>query len=239
MIEIIPAIDIIEGKCVRLTRGDYDMKKIYNEVPLEVAKQLEDCGIRRLHVVDLDGARTGHIINYRILEKLASRTSLIIDFGGGLKSDMDVEIAFENGAQMITGGSVAVKAPELFISWLSRFGSERIILGADVRNDKIAVSGWEETTSLGLIPFVKHWLDKGLDKVISTDIASDGMMNGPAINMYKKILRAFPHIYLIASGGVGCIADIEVLAEAGVQGVIFGKALYEGRIKLKELTRFI
>ncbi len=237
-IELIPAIDLIEGKCVRLTQGDYDTKKIYNEDPLEVAKQFEDHGIRRLHLVDLDGARQGRIINYRILERIATRTSLIIDFGGGLKAEGDVEIAFESGAQMITGGSVAVKDPEAFTSWITKFGPEKIILGADAKEKMIAINGWEETTGQELIPFIQSYYDKGITKTICTDIACDGMLQGTSIPLYKEIREAIPFIYLIASGGVSSIEDIEKLVEAGIPAVIFGKAIYEGRIALKDLIRF-
>jgi phosphoribosylformimino-5-aminoimidazole carboxamide ribotide isomerase len=238
MIELIPAIDIIEGKCVRLTQGDYDTKKVYNEDPLEVAKMFEDYGIRRLHVVDLDGARQGRIINYRILERLATYTSLVIDFGGGLKQDNDLEIAFESGAQMVTGGSIAVKNPNTFKSWISKFGSEKIILGADAKDKKIAISGWEETTENELIPFIQHYHQEGISKSICTDISRDGMLQGPAIDLYKEILEQIPQLYLIASGGVSSIQDIEKLAEAGIPAVIFGKAIYEGKIQLKDLIRF-
>ncbi|MBR2497082.1 MAG: 1-(5-phosphoribosyl)-5-[Parabacteroides sp.] len=238
MIELIPAIDLIEGKCVRLTQGDYDTKKVYNEDPLDVAKMFEDHGIRRLHVVDLDGARQGRIINYRTLERLATHTSLTIDFGGGLKQDSDLQIAFESGAQMVTGGSIAVKNPEIFTSWISKFGSEKIILGADAKEKKIAISGWEETTEKELIPFIQHYHQKGITKSICTDISRDGMLQGPAINLYKEILEQIPQLYLIASGGVSSIQDIENLAEAGIPAVIFGKAIYEGKIQLKELVRF-
>lgn len=238
MIELIPAIDIIEGKCVRLTQGDYDTKKVYNEDPLEVAKMFEDYGIRRLHVVDLDGARQGRIINYRILERLATNTSLVIDFGGGLKQDNDLEIAFESGAQMVTGGSIAVKNPNTFKSWISKFGSEKIILGADAKDKKIAISGWEETTDNELIPFIQHYHQEGISKSICTDISRDGMLQGPAIDLYKEILEQIPQLYLIASGGVSSIQDIEKLAEAGIPAVIFGKAIYEGKIQLKDLIRF-
>jgi phosphoribosylformimino-5-aminoimidazole carboxamide ribotide isomerase len=238
MIELIPAIDIIEGKCVRLTQGDYDTKKVYNEDPLEVAKMFEDYGIRRLHVVDLDGARQGRIINYRILERLATYTSLVIDFGGGLKQDNDLEIAFESGAQMVTGGSIAVKNPNTFKSWISKFGSEKIILGADAKDKKIAISGWEETTDNELIPFIRHYHQEGISKSICTDISRDGMLQGPAIDLYKEILEQIPQLYLIASGGVSSIQDIEKLAEAGIPAVIFGKAIYEGKIQLKDLIRF-
>lgn len=239
MIEIIPAIDMIEGKCVRLTQGDYATRKVYNEDPLEVAKAFEDAGIRRLHVVDLDGAKAGHIVNYRVLEKLAGHTSLVIDFGGGLKQTKDVEIAFDCGAQMVTGGSIAVKDPETFTAWIARFGSERIILGADAKDRRIAINGWEEATDAELLPFIQKYREQGIEKVICTDISRDGMLEGPAVDLYKEILEAVPEIYLIASGGVSSIADIEKLAEANVPAVIFGKALYEGHITLKELERFV
>lgn len=239
MIEIIPAIDMIEGKCVRLTQGDYSTRKVYNEDPLEVAKAFEDAGIRRLHVVDLDGAKAGHIVNYRTLEKLAGHTSLTIDFGGGLKRTEDVEIAFDCGAQMVTGGSIAVKDPETFTAWIARFGSERIILGADAKDRRIAISGWEEATDAELLPFIRNYREQGIEKVICTDISRDGMLEGPAVDLYKDILEAAPGTYLIASGGVSSVADIERLAEAEVPAVIFGKALYEGRLSLKELERFV
>ena len=239
MIELVPAIDLIEGKCVRLTQGDYSTRKVYNEDPLEVAKQFEGNGIRRLHVVDLDGARVGHIVNYRILERLATRTSLIIDFGGGLKAEGDLEIAFESGAQKVTGGSIAVKDPERFTTWIKKFGCERIILGADAKEKKIAISGWKETTELELVPFIQSYYDKGITQVICTDIARDGMLQGPSIALYQEILDALPNLTLIASGGVSSVADIERLQEAGIPAVIFGKALYEGRIQLKDLLPFL
>ena len=238
MIELIPAIDIIEGKCVRLTQGDYTSKKIYNEDPLEVAKEFESYGLRRLHMVDLDGAREGRIINYRTLEKIVTRTSLIIDFGGGLKSEDDLEIAFESGAQMVTGGSIAVKEPELFSSWIGKYGNKKIILGADAKNKKIAINGWQNTTEEDLIPFIERYQKTGIRKVICTDISRDGMLEGPATELYKEIREALPEIYLIASGGISSIEDIEQLDAAGIPGVIFGKALYEGRIQLKDLVRF-
>ena len=238
MIELIPAIDLINGKCVRLTQGDYDTEKVYSDDPLEIAKLFAGCGLKRLHVVDLDGAREGRIINYKTLNRIASKTSLIIDFGGGLKSDKDLEIAFENGAQMITGGSIAVKAPHLFEAWLKRFGAERIILGADAKDEKIAVGGWQETTAKDLIPFIEDFHRQGVIKVICTDIGRDGMLQGPAIELYRKIRMALPDIYLIASGGVGAMNDIERLSEAGIPAVIFGKAFYEGRITLSELEKF-
>lgn len=239
MIELIPAIDLIDGKCVRLTQGDYDTKIIYNEDPLEVAKMFEDHGIHRLHVVDLDGARAGRIINYKVLEKLSTRTSLIIDFGGGLKHDNDLEIAFESGAQMVTGGSIAIKNPEIFTSWITKFGSNKIILGADAKHKKIAISGWEETTDKELIPFIDEYYKKGITKVICTDISKDGMLQGPSTELYQEMKNELPFIYLIASGGVSCIEDIEKLQEANIPAVIFGKAIYEGKIQLKDLLRFM
>lgn len=239
MIEIIPAIDIIDAKCVRLSQGDYDQKKVYNENPLEVAKMFEDAGVKRLHLVDLDGAKAQHIVNYKVLEKIASNTGLTIDFGGGLKSDEDLRIAFESGAKMITGGSIAVKKPDVFTSWIDKFGSERIILGADVKNEKIAVGGWIETTDADLLPFIGNFKNKGVNKVICTDISKDGMLQGPSTDLYKKILAEFPDLYLIASGGVSSMADIEALQEACVPAVITGKAIYEGKIKMADLTKFI
>jgi phosphoribosylformimino-5-aminoimidazole carboxamide ribotide isomerase len=239
MIEIIPAIDIIDGKCVRLSQGDYAQKKVYNENPLEVAKAFEDVGVRRLHLVDLDGAKAQHIVNYKVLESIAMNTSLTIDFGGGLKSDDDLRIAFESGASMVTGGSIAVKNPAVFLSWLEKFGAEKIILGADVKNEKIAVGGWIETTEIELLPFVKSFMEKGVDKVICTDISKDGMLKGPSIDLYRKMLGEMPDLYLIASGGVSSIQDIEQLAEADVPAVITGKAIYEGRIKMDDLARFL
>lgn len=238
MIKIVPAIDMIDGKCVRLTQGNYDAKKIYNEDPVEVAKEFEDYGIRRLHVVDLDGAKAGRIINYRTLERIASRTSLIIDFGGGVKSEEDLVIAFESGAQMVTGGSIAVKNPDEFTRWINKYGSDRIILGADAKDKKIAIGGWEETTSMDLIPFIKDYHEKGIVSVICTDISKDGMLQGPSIDLYKEIVDNVPYIKLIASGGVSSIADIELLAEMGIPSVIVGKAIYEGNIKLKDLIPF-
>ncbi|KAA6343217.1 1-(5-phosphoribosyl)-5-[(5-phosphoribosylamino)methylideneamino] imidazole-4-carboxamide isomerase [termite gut metagenome] len=239
MIELIPAIDIIGGKCVRLSQGNYKSKKVYNENSVEVAKEFEDHGIRRLHLVDLDGAASNHIVNYRILEQIASRTSLIIDFGGGIKTDEDIEIAFDSGAQMITGGSIAVKDPAVFQKWLIRYGNDKIILGADVKERKIAVNGWKDETAIELFPFLNDYIDKGVKKVICTDIGCDGMLQGTATNLYKEIMEQHPNLYLIASGGVGSIEDIQALDEAGIPAVIFGKALYEGRIKLDELMRIM
>ena len=239
MIEIIPAIDLIDGKCVRLSQGDYAQKTVYNENPLEVAKMFADAGIRRLHLVDLDGAKAHHIVNHKVLERITSGTDLIVDFGGGLKSDDDLRIAFECGATMVTGGSIAVKNQDVFSSWITKFGGEKIILGADVKDEKIAVGGWLETTELDLLPFIKNYLRQGISKVICTDISKDGMLQGPALELYKKMLEAEPTMYLIASGGVSSVRDIELLHEASVPAVITGKAIYEGKIKLKELTQFI
>ncbi len=239
MIELIPAIDIIDGKCVRLSQGDYNSKKVYNENPVEVAKELEDHGIRRLHVVDLDGAASHHVVNYRTLEQITAHTSLIVDFGGGVKSDEDLVIAFESGAQMVTGGSIAVKDPELFHHWLRTYGSEKIILGADVKDRKIAVNGWKDESTCELFPFLKGYVEKGIRKVICTDISCDGMLQGPSTGLYKEILEQHPDLYLIASGGVSCADDIRMLDAAGVPAVIFGKALYEGRITFKELENFV
>ena len=239
MIELIPAIDIIDGKCVRLSQGDYNSKKVYNENPVEVAKELEAHGIRRLHVVDLDGAVSHHVVNYRTLEQIASLTSLVIDFGGGVKSDEDLVIAFESGAQMVTGGSIAVKNPERFCHWLQTYGSERIILGADVKAHKIAVNGWKDESACELFPFLKDYVGKGVRKVICTDINCDGMLQGPSISLYKEMLEAHPDLYLIASGGVSCAEDIRQLEATGIPAVIFGKALYEGRITFKELEAFM
>lgn len=239
MIEIIPAIDIIDGKCVRLSQGDYNQAKIYNEDPLEVAKMFETHGIRRLHLVDLDGAKAKRIINYKVLERIASRTSLKIDFGGGLRSDMDLEIAFDNGAEMVTGGSIAIKDPEVFERWINIFGPDKIILGADCRDKKIAIQGWVESTDISVFSFIETWRKKGIDKIICTDIDRDGMLKGPAVDLYKEILNVDEEPYLIASGGVSSIKDIEELELAGVPAVIFGKAIYEGKILLKELTKFL
>ena len=239
MIEIIPAIDIIEGKCVRLSQGDYATKKIYNEDPLEVAMEFEDNGIKRLHLVDLDGAKASHIVNWKVLERIANNTSLVIDFGGGLKSDKDLDIAFGCGAKMITGGSIAVKNEAVFTGWIEKYGEERIILGADVKGKNIAVSGWLENSDLHWDSFIRDYYNKGIRKVISTDISKDGMLQGPSLDLYKEMLNEFPDIYLIASGGISSIEDIERLEENGVPAVIFGKAIYEGYISLKDLHRFL
>ncbi|HPF50930.1 MAG TPA: 1-(5-phosphoribosyl)-5-[(5-phosphoribosylamino)methylideneamino]imidazole-4-carboxamide isomerase [Draconibacterium sp.] len=238
-IEIIPAIDLIEGKCVRLSQGDYDQKTVYNENPLELAKMFEAAGIRRLHLVDLDGAKAKHIVNHKVLETIAAKTSLVIDFGGGLKSDKDLEIAFNSGASMITGGSIAVKEKERFLSWLEKYGSERIILGADAKDGKIAVSGWLESTELDVIDFISEYQRHGIKKVISTDISRDGMLSGPSFELYGEIMKQLPGIEIIASGGIASMDNILKLNEMGVPGVITGKAIYENKISLKEIEAFI
>jgi phosphoribosylformimino-5-aminoimidazole carboxamide ribotide isomerase len=240
---IIPAIDIIDGKCVRLTKGDYNTKKIYNENPLEVAKEFEAAGIEYLHVVDLDGAKASEIINYKILEQIASKTNLKIDFGGGLKSDKDLEIAFNSGANQITGGSIAVKNPTVFESWIEKYGSEKIILGADFYPDKsggkIATNGWQEESSMELIPFISDYQKKGIKYVICTDISKDGMLQGPSFNIYKEVLSEVKHLNLIASGGISTFDELPKLAANGCEGVIIGKAIYENKVSLKQLENFI
>ncbi|MCF8714188.1 1-(5-phosphoribosyl)-5-[(5-phosphoribosylamino)methylideneamino]imidazole-4-carboxamide isomerase [Joostella atrarenae] len=236
---IIPAIDIIEGKCVRLSKGDYNTKKIYNEHPLEVAKEFEAHGIEYLHLVDLDGAKSKHIVNYKVLEAIASKTSLKIDFGGGLKSDEDLKIAFESGANQITGGSIAVKEPSVFESWINNYGNDKIILGADADNEKVAVSGWQEESDEELLPFISKYLQKGIEYVICTDISKDGMLEGPSFALYKKIIETSKEIKLIASGGISAFDELPKLAEIGCEGTIIGKAIYEGRISLKQLEDYI
>ena len=237
--KIIPAIDIIDGKCVRLTKGDYSTKKTYNENPLEVAKEFEANGIEFLHLVDLDGAKSNQIVNYKVLELIASKTQLKIDFGGGLKSDKDVEIAFKSGANQITGGSIAVKNPALFKQWILTYGADKIILGADVNNKKIAVSGWQEDSGMDIFPFVNEYKKLGLNTVICTDIAKDGMLQGTSIELYNELLQTFPDLNLIASGGVTSMNELELLQEMNIYGAIIGKAIYEGKISLKELETFI
>ena len=236
---IIPAIDIINGQCVRLTKGDYDTKKVYNEDPLEVAKSFEDAGIEFLHVVDLDGAKASHIVNYKVLESIAGKTNLKIDFGGGLKSDNDLRIAFESGANQITGGSIAVKNPKVFETWIAKYGSDKIILGADCNNEKIAISGWQEESDLEVIQFIRDYQTKGVSYVICTDISKDGMLEGPSFDLYKRILNDVKGIKLIASGGISKFSELPQLAEMGCEGVIVGKAIYDNRISLKELEQFI
>ena len=236
---IIPAIDIIDGKCVRLSKGDYDTKIIYNENPLEVAKSFEAHGIEYLHLVDLDGAKSSKIVNYKILEQIASQTSLKIDFGGGLKSDDDLRIAFESGANQITGGSIAVKNRAIFEKWIAEYGSNKIILGADAKDEKIAVSGWLEDSDEDLIPFIQDYQMKGIQYVICTDIAKDGMLEGPSFDLYAKILAEANGVKLIASGGISTFDELPKLAELGCEGTIIGKAIYEGRITLKQLEDYI
>ena len=236
---IIPAIDMIDGKCVRLTKGDYDTQKIYNENPLEVAKRFVDAGMKYLHLVDLDGAKASHIVNYKVLEQIATKTNLKIDFGGGLKSDEDLRIAFESGANQITGGSIAVKAPEIFENWIQQYGSEKIILGADCKDEKIAIGGWQETSELQVIPFVQDYQSKGIRVVICTDIAKDGMLQGPSFALYQHMLDEVTGIKLIASGGISQFDDIPRLAALGCEGVIIGKAIYENKMSLKVLERYM
>ncbi|MBT8288966.1 MAG: 1-(5-phosphoribosyl)-5-[(5-phosphoribosylamino)methylideneamino]imidazole-4-carboxamide isomerase [Bacteroidia bacterium] len=236
---IIPAIDIIEGKCVRLTKGDYNTKTIYNEDPLEVALQFEDSGIEYLHLVDLDGAKASHIVNYKVLERIASKTGLKIDFGGGLKSDDDLRVAFESGANQVTGGSIAVKSPSIFLNWIKQYGSEKIILGADARDGKIAVGGWTEISDQELLPFVANYINEGIEYVICTDISKDGMLEGPSLLLYKEMLNSLDEIKLIASGGISDMEDVVQLGVSGCEGAIIGKAIYENRIALKDLENYI
>lgn len=236
---IIPAIDIIEGKCVRLSKGDYSTKKVYNEHPLEVAKAFEGVGIEYLHLVDLDGAKSKHIVNYKVLEQIASQTNLKIDFGGGLKSDQDLRIAFESGARQITGGSIAVKEPEVFKGWLHSYGADKIILGADAQDEKVAISGWLESSKEDLIPFIKAYQKEGVKYVICTDISKDGMLEGPSFELYSRILEQVPEINLIASGGISHFDELGKLASMGCEGTIIGKAIYENRISMKQLEEFI
>ena len=234
MIELIPAIDIIDGKCVRLTKGDYDTKKIYNEDPVSVAKEFEAHGIRRLHVVDLDGARSKHIVNDKVLQRIARETNLVIDFGGGIKTDEDVARAFEAGAHMITIGSIAVTDPERSMEWLHKYGPEHIVLGADVRNGRVSINGWKEDSQEELVPFLDRYLSEGMRNVLCTDISKDGMLQGPAIALYREVMEHYPDCHLIASGGVSSMDDIRALEAAGIPAVVFGKAIYEGKIKLEE-----
>jgi phosphoribosylformimino-5-aminoimidazole carboxamide ribotide isomerase len=236
--EIIPAIDIINGKCVRLTQGDYSQKKEYSSDPTEVAKRFEDAGIKRLHLVDLDGAKAKKIINTRVLEGICQKTNLIVDFGGGVQSDEDIALAFKLGAKQVTGGSIAVKNPALFSGWLHSYGGDKLILGADAKDRKIAISGWEETTEMDLLNFIKNYHAKGVQYVICTDVAKDGLLQGPSLELYKEIMKEIPGIKLIASGGVASLSDLEELNKAGVYGTIVGKAFYEGKISLEELSSF-
>ena len=234
-IELIPAIDIINGQCVRLTKGDYDQKKIYNDNPTEVAKQFEQLGFKRLHVVDLDGAKSKHIVNDSVLKAITTATHLVVDFGGGIKTEEDIEKAFEAGASMVTVGSIAVTHPELFMEWLGKYGPEKLILGADVRNGKVSINGWKEDTSENLLPFLKQYIDKGVKNVLCTEISKDGTLQGPDIELYKEVMSAYPQLHLIASGGVSCNEDIEALQTSEIPAVVFGKAFYEGKIDIEKL----
>ena len=235
MIELIPAIDIIEGQCVRLTKGDYDQKTVYRDSPAEVAKEFEEIGFKRLHVVDLDGAKSKHIVNSEVLHRITTDTQLIVDFGGGIKTDEDIEKAFAAGASMVTIGSIAVTNPDLFMGWLEKYGAERIILGADVRHGKVSINGWKEDSSEDLLPFLKKYVDAGVKNVLCTEISKDGTLTGPAIELYQSMMTAYPELHLIASGGVSSIDDIKALEAAGIPAVVFGKAIYEGKINLNEL----
>jgi phosphoribosylformimino-5-aminoimidazole carboxamide ribotide isomerase len=236
--QIIPAIDIIDGKCVRLTQGDYAQKTIYNENPLEVAKQFEAAGLKRLHLVDLDGAKAGTVKNWAVLQEIAAYTTLSIDFGGGIKKDKDLNIVFESGAAYATIGSLAVKEPDTFLEWLRVYGADKFILGADVKSEKIAVAGWLETTEINIYDFLQDYISKGILQSFCTDVSKDGKLEGPSIELYKNIVKKFPSLYFIASGGVSCLDDLTALKELGCSGAIVGKAIYEGRIALKDLTNF-
>ena len=234
MIELIPAIDIIEGQCVRLTKGDYDQKTVYGN-PLEMAQEFERIGFRRLHMVDLDGAKSKHIVNDEVLNRITKATNLIVDFGGGIKTDEDIRKAFDNGASMVTVGSIAVTHPELFLSWVEQYSAERLILGADVRNGKISINGWKEDSTEDLLPFLRRYIDAGVRNVLCTEISKDGTLQGPAIELYQRVMKEYPELHLIASGGVSSIEDIKSLDAAGIPAVVFGKAIYEGKINLQEL----
>ena len=234
MIELIPAIDIIGGQCVRLTKGDYDQKTVYRDSPAEVAKEFEQIGFKRLHVVDLDGAKSKHIVNSEVLRRVTTDTQLVVDFGGGIKTDEDIEKAFAAGASMVTIGSIAVTDPDLFMGWLEKYGAEHIILGADVRHGKISINGWKEDSAEDLLPFLKKYVDAGVKNVLCTEISKDGTLTGPAIELYQSIMAAYPGLHLIASGGVSSIDDIKALEAAGIPAVVFGKAIYEGKINLNE-----
>ncbi|HKO82011.1 MAG TPA: 1-(5-phosphoribosyl)-5-[(5-phosphoribosylamino)methylideneamino]imidazole-4-carboxamide isomerase [Chitinophagaceae bacterium] len=236
--QIIPAIDIIDGKCVRLTQGDYDQKKIYNEHPLEVAKQFEDAGLQRLHLVDLDGAKQKAVKNWKVLETLASKTKLVIDFGGGITSENDVKIVFDSGAALATVGSIAVKNEFEFVKWLLIFGADKFLLGADVKDKMIAIHGWLETTDKSIFDFIENYISKGVQQIFCTDVSKDGKLEGPSVDLYKEITAKFPALYFIASGGVASVKDLELLKETGCKGVIIGKAIYENRISLDELKTF-
>ena len=235
--EIIPAIDIIEGKCVRLTHGDYAQKKIYNEHPLEVARQFEDAGLQRLHLVDLDGAKAGAVKNWKVLETIAGKTSMIVDFGGGIKSEKDVDIVFNSGAALATIGSMAVKEKDTFVQWLQKWGAEKFLLGADVKGEKLTISGWLEQTEIWIYDFIEDYLQKGVKQVFCTDVSKDGALEGPSTELYKSIVEKFPDLHFIASGGVSSLDDVYQLQDIGCKGVIIGKAIYEGRVGLNDLKK--
>ncbi len=237
--EIIPAIDIIEGKCVRLTHGDYNRKKIYNEHPLEVAKEFEGAGLQRLHLVDLDGAKAGAVKNWKVLEAIAGKTTLVIDFGGGIKSENDLSVVFDCGAALATIGSMAVKEADVFSDWILRYGPDRFFLGADVKQEKITVSGWLEQTDIWVYDFIEKYMQKGLNRIFCTDVSKDGALEGPSLELYGNIVKKFPALHFVASGGVSSADDLYQLEEAGCKGVIIGKAIYEGRIMLEELKSFV
>lgn len=237
MIEVIPAIDIIDGKCVRLTKGDYARKTIYGEHPADIACRYEQLGFRRLHVVDLDGAKSKHIVNIQVLNEITRRTNLIVDFGGGIKTDDDIRKAFDNGAAMVTAGSIAVTEAERFMSWLHLYGADKIILGADVRGGMVSINGWKEDSSMALLPFLTRYINKGVHHVLCTDISKDGTLSGPAVELYKEIMATFPDINLIASGGMSSEEDIEMLNQEGIPAVVLGKAIYEGRIDLEAIAK--
>jgi len=234
MIELIPAIDIIDGQCVRLTQGDYSQKTVYGS-PLDMSKQFEHIGFKRLHVVDLDGAKSRHIVNNAVLHEITTQTKLAVDFGGGIKTDEDLQVAFDNGAQMVTVGSIAVTHPDLFLRWVSQYGADRFILGADVRNGKISINGWKDDSEEDLLPFLEKYIRAGVRNVLCTEISKDGTLSGPAIELYTRVMQAYPKLHLIASGGVSSIEDIKSLDAAGIPAVVFGKAIYEGKINLQEL----
>ena len=235
MIELIPAIDIINGQCVRLTKGDYNQKTVYRDSPAEVAKEFEAIGFRRLHVVDLDGAKSKHIVNDAVLTAITTETNLVVDFGGGIKTDEDIEKAFAAGAAMVTVGSIAVTQPDLFMGWLEKYGPERMILGADVRHGKISINGWKEDSTEDLLPFLRKYIEAGVRNVLCTEISKDGTLSGPAVDLYSEVMNTYPDLHLIASGGVSSLDDIKALDAAGIPAVVFGKAIYEGRINLHEL----
>ncbi len=237
MIELIPAIDIIDGQCVRLTKGDYDQKTVYSNSPATMAREFEQLGFKRLHMVDLDGAKSKHIVNSQVLKSCATETRLRIDFGGGIKTDDDIRKAFSSGAEMVTVGSVAVTSPDLFMGWLEKYGAERMILGADVRHGKISINGWKEDSTEDLLPFLKKYVDAGVRNVLCTEISKDGTLQGPAVDLYSEVMEAYPQLHLIASGGVSSADDIAALNRAGIPAVVFGKAIYEGRINLKDLVK--